>query len=86
MTAIALLVSTYTLVFFLGLQSLNVNRGHIWAAAFTSLGIGVSNLVMLKLAPNASGLEIAAYLAGGPFGIVSSMLVHRRFFTAVKAK
>jgi hypothetical protein len=80
-TALALFASTYALVFFLGLQSLNVNRGHYWAAFFTSFGIGAGNLVLFKLAPDATGLEIAAYLAGGPFGIVSSMLAHRRFFT-----
>lgn len=80
MTALALFASTYALVFFLGLQSLNVNGGHYKAAFFTSFGIGVGNLVLFKLAPEASGVEIAAFLAGGPFGIVSSMLFHRRFF------
>ena len=79
-TVIALFASTFALVFFLGLQSLNVNRGHYTAAFFTSFGIGTGQLVLYKLAPNASGPEIAAYLAGGPFGIVASMLFHRRFF------
>lgn len=76
MTAAALLLSTYALVFALGLQSLNVNGGHYRAAFLTSLAIGGSNLVLFKLAPDASGLEIAAYLAGGPLGIVSAMRAH----------
>lgn len=76
MTAAALLISTYALVFALGLQSLNVNGGHYRAAFLTSLAIGGSNLVLFKLAPDASGLEIAAYLAGGPLGIVSAMRAH----------
>ncbi len=76
MSAAALLLSTYALVFALGLQSLNVNGGHYRAAFLTSLAIGGSNLVLFKLAPNASGLEIAAYLAGGPLGIVSAMRAH----------
>lgn len=80
MTVAALFISTYALVFFLGLQSLNVNSGRFVAAFFTSFGIGASNLVLFKLAPDANGFEIAAYLAGGPFGIVSSMWAHRRFF------
>lgn len=75
-TAALLFVSTYVLVFALGVQSLNVNGGHRAAAFFTSLVIGVSNLVLFKLAPNASALEIAAYLAGGPLGIVSAMKAH----------
>ena len=39
--------------------------------------IGSANLVLFKLAPNASGLEIAAYLVGGPFGIVASMTAYQ---------
>lgn len=77
MTALALFVSTFALVFFLGLQSLNVNGGHYRAAFFTSFGIGVGNLMLFKLAPDASGIEIAAFLLGGPFGIISSMKTHR---------
>lgn len=73
MTALALFASCFALVFFLGLQSLNVNNGHYVAAFFTSFGIGIGNLVLYKLAPEASGIEIAAFLLGGPFGIVSAM-------------
>ena len=77
MTALALFVSTFALVFFLGLQSLNVNGGHYRAAFFTSFGIGLGNLMLFKLAPDATGIEIAAFLMGGPFGIISSMRFHR---------
>lgn len=78
MTALTLFASTLLLVFFLGLQSLNVNNGHRLAAFLTSFGIGVSNLLLFKLAPHASGIEIAAFLMGGPFGIVASMQAHPR--------
>ena len=81
MTAILLFASTFALVFFLGLQSLNVNSGRFAAAFFTSFGIGLSNLALFKLAPDATGIEIAAYLTGGPAGIISSMWAHRRIFT-----
>ena len=70
MSLLALFASTFALVFFLGLQSLNVNRGHYLAAFLTSFGIGASN---------ATAVEMAAYLTGGPFGIVASMWVHRHF-------
>ena len=76
MTIALLFASTYVLVFALGLQSLNVNGGHTAAAFWTSLAIGGANLVLFKLAPDASGAEIAAYLAGGPLGIVSAMRAH----------
>ena len=78
MSALFLLASTFTLVFCLGLQSQLVNNGHWWSAFFNSLAIGSCNLVLFKLAPEASGIEIAAYLAGGPFGIVASMAAYRR--------
>lgn len=84
MTAALLFASTFALVFALGLQSLNVNRGHYKAAFVTSFAIGASNLVLFKLAPEASGMEIAAYLAGGPLGIVASMWAHRRIFRSAK--
>ncbi len=78
MTALALLASTFCLVFFLGLQSQLVNNGHHVGAFLNSLAIGTANLVLFKLAPDAAGLEVAAYLIGGPFGIVCSMAAYRR--------
>lgn len=78
MSAALLLASTFALVFCLGLQSQLVNNGHWWSAFFNSLAIGSCNLVLFKLAPEASGIEIAAYLAGGPFGIVASMWFYRQ--------
>lgn len=81
MTTLLLLASTFALVFCLGLQSQLVNNGHALAAFLNSLAIGSANLVLFKLAPDATGWEIAAYLAGGPFGIVASMWVYRRQFT-----
>lgn len=76
-TAALLFVATFGVVFALGLQSLNVNGGHKLAAAVTSFAISGSNLVLFKLLPGPTGvLEIAAYLLGGPLGIVASMLAH----------
>lgn len=80
MTAIALLASTFVLVFCLGLQSQFVNNGHYISAFVNSAGIGAANLVLFKLAPSATGLEIAAYLSGGPIAIVCSMLFYRRHY------
>ncbi len=85
LNAVILFASTFVLVFALGLQSLNVNGGHVRAAFFTSFLIGASNMVLLKLGPDASAIEMAAYLAGGPIGIVFSMWVHRRTIGRSKA-
>ena len=85
MTALLLLVSTFCLVFFLGLQSLVVNSGYRWLAFCNSFAIGTSNLVLFKLAPNSSGIEVLAYLSGGPFGIVAAM-VFFKWYHARKGK
>ena len=78
--------STYLLVLFLGLQSLHVNGGHYKAAFVTSLGISAMQMVLLKLGPNAGWTEIAAFMAGGPFGIVTSMWIYRRTLGRLKAR
>lgn len=84
MNALFLFSATFFLVLFLGLQSLNVNGGHKLLAAVTSFGIGAANITVLKIMPGPTGLlEIAAYLSGGPVGILTSMAIHpwmvRRF-------
>lgn len=75
--ALLLWLSTYCAVFCLGLQSQLVNNGHRISAFINSLAIGTAHLVLYKLVPNANALEIAAFLLGGPFGIVSSMYFYR---------
>lgn len=79
MSALALFVSTYLLVMALGAQSLLVNNGRYVGAFFNSLAIGSFNLVLFKLAPEATGFEVAGYLTGGPLGIVSAMWLLRRY-------
>ena len=79
MSALALFASTYILVLCLGAQSLLVNNGRYTAAFCNSFAIGAANLVLFKLAPDASGWEVAGYLTGGPFGIISAMWLLRRY-------
>lgn len=86
MTQSALFVSTFLLVMLLGLQSLNVNNGHHWAAFLTSFGIGASNLVLFKLAPDANTTEMLAYMLGGPFGILAAMWLHPRMALCFKRR
>lgn len=78
MTLLSLFCSTFALVFFLGMQSLVVNAGRRTLAFANSFCIGAAHLILYKLAPEAAGIEIAAYLLGGPFGIVAAMAVFER--------
>lgn len=84
MNALFILAATFAVVLFLGLQSLNVNGGHKLLAVLTSFGISVANLFILKVMPGPTdGLELVAYMTGGPLGIWVSMCIHpwvvRRF-------
>lgn len=80
MTALLLFFSTFFLVLALGFQSQNANQGHYRSAFLTSFAIGGGQMLLLKLGPQAELIEIAAFLCGGPLGIVASMLLHRRMF------
>ncbi len=77
--ALLIFASTFVLVFALGFQSLNVNSGKYAAAFLTSFFIAGSNLVLFKTVPQSGGLEIFAYLLAGPFAIIASMYVHKRW-------
>lgn len=79
MTAVALFISTLLLVMALGAQSLLVNNGRYVGAFFNSFAIGAGNLVLFKLAPNASALEMTGFLAGGPLGICLAMYLLRHY-------
>lgn len=79
MTALAIFASTFVTVFALGFQSQNVNQGHYWWAAITSVVIGGSSIWLYKLLPDANPIQIAAYIAGGVTGITASMYAHRRW-------
>lgn len=78
LTELSLFASSFILVLLLGLQSLNVNNGHHWAAFCTSFGIGICNVVMLKLVPDATTTQVTAYIIGGPLGILAAMWLHPR--------
>ncbi len=79
MKALAIIACTYGVVLALGLQSLNVNQGRRLLAFCTSFLIGFCNLVLLKIVPQpTTWLEVAAYLLGGPFGILTAMFLHPR--------
>lgn len=77
MNALYLFASTFIVVFALGAQSLLVNNGYYTGAFVNSLVIGSCNMVLLKLGPDASTSQQIAFIAGGPFGIVSAMWVLR---------
>lgn len=75
-TLAMLFFSSYFLVLLLGFQSQIVRDKQIIAAFVTSLLIGTCQLVLFKLAPDASPAESVVFVLGGACGIVSSIYVH----------
>ena len=78
MNAILLFCSQTVTVTLLVVQSrLNIH-GYMRLAAVNSLLIGTCQLVMWKIMPNPSGVEIAAFLLAGPVGNVVAQYINRR--------
>lgn len=76
MTHATLFLSAFFTVFLLGFQQQNVSGKYYIAAVLTSIGIGVAQIFLWRLVPDATASEIVATLAGGPAGILSAMLIH----------
>lgn len=83
MSELILFASSFVNVFALGLQNLNVTRGHYWLAFFTSFPIGVSFLIGVTALPGATWTEYAAFLLGGAIGIVFAMWIHPRMVAVI---
>lgn len=78
MTHLALFASAFCVVFLLGFQQKNVHGEHYVAAVVTSFGIGIAQIFLWRLVPDATGSQIIATLCGGPSGIVAAMYLHPR--------
>lgn len=78
MNAALLFICTFALVFALGLQSQLVNNGHYAGAFCNSVLIGTAQFGSLLVVDATTALEVAAYIGGGPLGIVASMYFYRK--------
>jgi hypothetical protein len=75
--ALLLFVSQTITVLLLVVQSrLNIH-GHTRLAGVNSLLIGTTQLVMWRIMPNPSGIEIAAFLCAGPTGNFIAQWINR---------
>lgn len=79
MTALALLMASFAVVFFLGVQQLNVTANRRGFAFVTSLFISAATLIQFKVLPGpTTWLEIAAFMLGSALGIEASMAAYPR--------
>ncbi len=70
--------STFAQTLFLGLTLINfVSGGPRLLSLLTSISLGAAALTAFGFWPSSPhGLEFAAYLLGGPFGILTSIAIH----------
>ena len=62
---------------------LNIH-GYMWVAAGNSFLIGTAQLVMWRIMPNPTGLEIAAFLVAGPVGNILAQWVNRKDIARIR--
>lgn len=77
-SASLIFLSTYIAVFFLGLQSLNVNQGHYLAAAVTSFFISTGHIMLYRFMPQSGAADLVGYYLGGIAGITTSIWFHKK--------
>jgi hypothetical protein len=89
-TPVILFCSAYLTVFCLGMQHHFVANSKYLAAAINSTAIGTLAVIGYRTVPDASFIEMAGYIAGGPAGILSSMMfwnsLHEKPFFCTKKK
>lgn len=78
---IKIFIAQFLMIFLLGLQSINVNRGHKLIAALTSFGLGVAGFYVTGTIAQAyqEGMFSSTFISfifAGPCGIVCSMFAH----------
>lgn len=80
--AALIFAAQYIYILLLGLQSLNVRDRHYVGAAVTSAMLGVLGFFVTSIVGDARGMEFTvlwwSFVASGPAGIVSAMLLHPR--------
>ena len=78
MTECALFAGSFAIVFALGFQQQNIHLRRYGLAMLNATFIGLLNLMMLKLGPQASSSEMLAFIAGEPLGTLAAIWLNGR--------
>lgn len=82
--ALLLFCSQSITVTLLVIQSrLNIH-GYMWAAAGNSFLIGITQLVLWKIMPNPTAMEVAAFLLAGPVGNIVAQWINRHDIARIR--
>jgi Kef-type K+ transport system membrane component KefB len=77
-STILLFLSSFSVVFLLVFQQMNVHIRHYWLAALTSIAITQAQFIVVKGFVSDGLLVNIAMTAGGVLGVLSSMASHDR--------
>jgi hypothetical protein len=73
MNGTLLFLGSFFLVFALGFQQSNVQHSRYKSAFVTGIFIGVMNLLVLRIGPSASNIEMVAFLIGSALGSAAAI-------------
>lgn len=83
-SGINIAISTFVLVFLRGIQQQNVIHGNYIFAAITPFAIAAAEVATILWISAGGWLSVLPVGIGGSLGIVTSMIIHRRYLS-VKA-
>jgi hypothetical protein len=75
-----LLIATFALVFLRAIQQQNVIHGHYVMAALTPYALAVAEVASVLWVVSTGWAAVPWVGTGGALGVVSAMVVHRRYF------
>lgn len=83
MDALIIFVAQFSIVYLMGIQSLNIKGGHYVGAAVTSLLMGVAAFYCTSIVGKMSLDDLLSivgvgFITAGPVGITLAMLSHKR--------
>ena len=82
MDGMLLFIGSFFLVFALGFQQNNVQNSRYKSAFVNGIFIGVMNLLVLRIGPTASAVEMIAFLIGGALGSAAAIWFNGKIFIA----
>jgi hypothetical protein len=80
MAELALFAGSFAIVFALGFQQQIIHHRRHLLAMLNATTIGMLNLLLLKLGPQASPSEMIAFIAGQPLGTLAALWLIGRYF------
>ena len=80
MKELVLFAGSFAAVFALSFQQHNIHLRRRTLALINASFIGMLNLMILKIGPQASPSEMLAFIAGEPLGTLAAMCLHDRWF------